>query len=327
MSDYSNHTDQMIAIFPKLNKEVFNFDLDPDNHEFQKVFSFYKVTLSENSFYGITPCFLFFRNDTSINAHAAKAADKYLVAINSGTITQLSDLFKTLDTNKTLNLISLDISKLGTSLNAVMLQFCYHFTFYHEMAHLIQKSEYLEGGLNEIPIKKEPYDERRHLLELDADAFSAISLSEHIIQLLEENYRVFNKEDIIDIFALLSATAFNYVLTFNSGSLDLYTYDLVHPHPIIRISYIITNLLSYAAQRFGTDIITMQIKKAIISKAIMIGKIVFSKDIMIRYERVLKEHKKEIEAYISHFDNLAERDESLALAKWNAGIEVNRKGF
>jgi hypothetical protein len=184
MSDYSNHTDQMIAIFPKLNKEVFNFDLDPDNHEFQKVFSFYKVTLSENSFYGITPCFLFFRNDTSINAHAAKAADKYLVAINSGTITQLSDLFKTLDTNKTLNLISLDISKLGTSLNAVMLQFCYHFTFYHEMAHLIQKSEYLEGGLNEIPIKKEPYDERRHLLELDADAFSAISLSEHIIQLL-----------------------------------------------------------------------------------------------------------------------------------------------
>lgn len=174
-----------------LHRNLFS-DLDGlDNEsEFLNVFEFYKETLELNHDYGIAPAFLFFVNSDTINARAGKRVNnQFLLGINRGTINWLIDNFKSNDTLVSDNNILLFDGLnpyLDSPINNLMYQAGCHYTFYHEMAHLIQQSDYLELNMEENPQPIDIFDFDRHLLEIDADTFSALCLGTHIMQYLTE---------------------------------------------------------------------------------------------------------------------------------------------
>jgi len=178
--------------------------------EFLKFFEFYSETLEQNHDYGIAPTFLFFGNSDTLNARASRSPNnEYLLGINRGTINWLIDNFKsnnTLVSDNNILLFNILAPHLDTPINNLMYQAGCHYTFYHEMAHLIQKSDYLELNMEENPQPIEVFDFNRHLLEIDADTFSALCLGTHIMQYSEkvfgENASKLLVEALIILFSI-----------------------------------------------------------------------------------------------------------------------------
>ena len=157
--------------------EIFHYEDTPLAIEFQKAYEFYTETLRNFSDYGIATTLIYFNNRRDRNAFACKRGDYSIVSINAGTIIFLKKTFNTIkfDTKNS----SLD-SIVDSDFKNLMYQLCLHFTLYHEMAHLIQNSGYLLGGLHELYISNGKYDSLRHLLEFDADQFSSLCLGAHL---------------------------------------------------------------------------------------------------------------------------------------------------
>lgn len=234
-----------------LHRNLFS-DLEGlDNElEFLNVFKFYRDTLKLNCDYGIEPAFLFFINSDTLNAKATRSPnDEFLLGINRGTINWLIDNFKSnhrLITDNNILLFNNLTPYLDTPINNLMYQAGCHFTFYHEMAHLIQKSDYLNLSMEENPQPVEIFDLNRHLLEIDADTYSALCLGTHIMQYSE---KIFGKNPsklvVESLIILFSIPIILYLLSFSGNSLELYYRESTHPHPAIRLTNFIMVLTHY----------------------------------------------------------------------------------
>lgn len=234
-----------------LNPELFyNLEDSPNQAEFLGIFNFYNETLEINKDYGIEPAHLFFVNLFSMNAMAGLSNNGYyLIGINMGTINWLIEKFKLNDTLITESDIFL-FDKLApytdTPINNLMYQAGCHYTFYHELAHLIQKSKYLELNMEENPENQENFDINRHLLEIDADTFSALCLGTHIMQYSEKLFGQNVSKPLIEaMIVLFSVPIILYLLSFDGNSNDLYYREKTHPHPAIRLTNFLMVLTHY----------------------------------------------------------------------------------
>ena len=218
--------------------------------EFLNVFEFYSETLELNHDYGIAPTFLFFINSDTINARAGRSVNnQFLLGINRGTINWLIDNFKS---NKTLvsdnNILLFDSLNpyLDTSLNNLMYQAGCHYTFYHEMAHLIQQSDCLELNMEENPQPIDVFDFDRHLLEIDADTFSALCLGTHIMQYSEKLFGENVSKVLVEaLIILFSIPIILYLLSFDGNRVEIYYRESTHPHPAIRLTNFLMVLTHY----------------------------------------------------------------------------------
>lgn len=250
LQDYRTHIADIINTVG-LHHQMFS-DLEGlDNEsEFINVFKFYKETLELNSDYGITPAFLFFVNSDAINGRALRSPNnEYLLGINRGTINWLIDNFKanhTLISDNNIALFNILATYLDTPINNLMYQAGCHFTFYHEMAHLIQQSDYLELTMEEDPQPIAEFDFDRHLLEIDADTYSALCLGTHIMQYSEKVFGVNASKVLVEaLIILFSIPIILYLLSFEGNSLQLYYRESTHPHPAIRLTNFLMVLTHY----------------------------------------------------------------------------------
>lgn len=224
MIDYNRQSEELRKI-EGFDEVIFDYEKSMFSDEFKRIFDFYTETLKGHSDFGIIPAYIFFVNDSSVNAWAWKLNNNYIVNINSGTIEYLKKKYQALDVNNTAEIESIK-DYIGTDVKTLMFEFSMHFTFYHEMAHLIQNSEFLESNMMEVNSENYDYDERIHLLELDADMFSSLSVSAHILDLFDTNFNN-NMEKFCDLLKVLMSTGINYVLSFNSDNQEFY---LKNPH-------------------------------------------------------------------------------------------------
>lgn len=324
--DYQKYIEKLINLKIIKRDDVFFFDSTPHEDAFQKIFDFYIETLNINSVYGISPAYIFFKNDTSRNAKAGKINGQFIIQINAGTVIYLIQQFNPGQSNPFFKELKLDERKIGTDINTLLYQFAIHFTFYHEMAHLIQKSDVLENGFVNLSEFELPYNEDRHLKELDADAFSALCLSAHVIQLFENNYgddAVFS--EFKELAILMCSTGINYVLSFNGMQKDLYYYETTHPHPIIRISCILNHMLEYAQQYFSSEVLTHEIRREIQSGAFEWTEKILNDITVKQFKEKYSKNVSEIMNYITHFRQLEVKDQTLALFKWNKLIELEQR--
>lgn len=221
-----------------------------NEEEFLETFEFYKETLENNKGYGIEPSHLFFVNSDTINARATLTPNgHFLIGINRGTIDWLISKFKlndTLITGTDIFLFDKLAPYMNTSINNLMYQAGCHFTFYHELAHLIQNSDYLELSMEENPSNLENFDIDRHLLEIDADTFSALCIGTHIIQYSEKMFGENASKPLLEAMQVLfSIPMILYILSFEGNSHDLYFREKTHPHPAIRLTNFIMVLTHY----------------------------------------------------------------------------------
>lgn len=307
-------------------KHIFEYDLSPYKEEFDDVFGFYQENLDLNTKYGITPSVIFFNNKGTINAKAGKIDGHFIISMNMGLIVGLIDIFENKKDliKKENNKEFLDFEKtLDSPIHHLMYQNAVHFTFYHEMAHLIQKSEFLEHNLYEHLDNSLGFSERRHLLELDADEFSSISIGVHILDYAEKMFgKEFNSEQLKKLLIIACSSIFLYLLNFKSYVRKVYFEKMSHPHPAIRIMWIAFSIIGYCirtleAKGKNMNLTTKEIYNKTLDFSESIADQFFDDNPVTEYKEAIGENALEMKSYMVKYQNLKNGDGTLSVNKWN----------
>lgn len=310
------------------DESIFDYHNTPFEKEFEDMFTFYQETLYLNRHYGITPSRLYFNTTYGVNARAVKAPDFYLISIKAGLLLKMIEMFKNnsnflIKAGQKMKLIE---DYFDVSTQELMYQLAIHFTFYHEMAHLIQKSEFLDSGLNENLDGTVVFSSRRHLLELDADEFSAVSIAAHTVQyasnIFGDDISSSNKK-IEELLVLVCSTVLLYMLTFSSNNKEIYYKESSHPHPVIRVLRVMNTIIGQYQQTFNHLGVSIKIDLPDIIRrsAEFAGEIaedIIGENPTERFVAYLATEMDNIKQYLKEFDELGAGDETLALNKWNA---------
>lgn len=212
--------------------------------------------------------------------------------------------------------------ELDNSIASLMYQNALHFTFYHEMGHLVQKSSLLELGLYEQPIQNE-FSVLRHILELDADEYSALSVGSHTIQYARTIYGDDVPVDKLEkLLVLVCASILIYLMSFPSNRRDIYYKESTHPHPIIRVTCIIFVIIGYssqALQQIGLNL-TLNLKNLVnqsidLAEALSIK--ILEHNYLSNYKASIGMEADNITAYIKEMREISSNDSTLAVDKWN----------
>lgn len=308
------------------NKYIFDYDTSPYFDEFDEIFSFYQETLELNSKkYGIFPNIIFYNNLKSTNAWASKFNNYFIVSFNMGLIINLIETFKEKEyllKNASSKMIEFE-KRLDIPIHNLMYQNAVHFTFYHEMAHLIQKSDLLENKIFEHLDNSDEYSETNHLLEIDADKFSSISMGSHILQYAEKRFgKKLTKEEFENLLLIFCSSIFLYLLSFKSNKVSLYYKKYKHPHPVIRILIITFTIVGYCTEGLKQKGIILNINpKEVINKTFgfceTISNQFFQDEPISKFYNSLQNDAREISAYIKKFEDLSLHETSLSVYKWN----------
>ena len=324
LSDYQQQISSLIEETGVLVEDVFFYENSPNSEEFDKVYGFCRETLNMNrDNYDIKPSYIFFKNNFSINASAVKINDSYIIGFNMGLIDNLVNIFKT-----NTDLLNGDLEgfrdyekDLDSPLNVLIHQYATHFTFYHEMAHLIQKAPSLENGVFEHLDSDSDFSIFRHYLELDADEFSSLSLSTHTLDYVERNFNQPSNEQYVKMLIISCSAVFLYLQTFTSNENEIYYKEKSHPHPIIRITMIIFTIVNYFKMTLKRKGIHLEIKNGDIAiDALSLSEKLATNISSIsksRYTEVLRREEHNIRDYLSDYHEFKASDTNLSVFKRN----------
>lgn len=302
--------------------EIFDFTESPISEKLLNIINFYSDTLERNYHYGLEPSHIIIRPYLNKNAGARFMNDIGLISINLGTI---SWLFEKFSKNEKVNNGDIRFFKImrkftDIDLSELMYQASLHFTFYHELAHLVQKSEFVDNHLDEEPTAQDDFNEFKHLLELDADEFSSLCVSTHILQYAEK-YFVLDEQITEGFLVLILIPVILYILSFGNTD-EIYYSKNSHPHPTIRLTLVALTICHYANQSLLKTGKTFQVDhKEILFRAIEISeefeeKYLDSKNLTI-FKTVLKENMEGILVYVDKFNKMRKDNKDLAVYKWN----------
>lgn len=304
--------------------DYYDYEDDINKEEFDSAFLFYKEALERNEYYGIVPNYIFYNNDLRVNAMAAKYKDSFIISMNKGTIAFLLSSFRKDDLLEGSGLeYWIEFEKeLDNSISNLMYQNALHFTFYHEMAHLVQKSELLELGLYEQPMQND-FSARRHILELDADEYSALSVGSHTLQYARTIYGDEVPNDKLEkLLVLVCASILIYLMSFPSNRRGIYYKESTHPHPIIRVTCIVFVIIGYSKQALEQIELDLVLdSKSIVNQSIELAEALSVKtlgyDYLSGYKDSVGLEADNIVAYIKEMREISNKDSTLAVDKWN----------
>ena len=267
-----NYSDEVTSLLEKasyLNKnDVYDFTSSPLSNIYESFYQFCQENLRNYcNDYEIQPSYIFFNEDTRVNAYATLKNETYIISINKGTIFELYNLFSNNHVFKNSEILQEYVklqSCFDSPIETLMFQLSTQFTYYHELGHLIQKSPSLINGLNENYHKD--FALVKHLMEFDADLHAANNIAFHVLQYWNNFMpQCQSKENLERVIAISIASIFSYfTLLFQSFSKELYYYSNTHPHPLIRISYIVPTFIDVMNIHFEVN------QKNVINKAFTI---------------------------------------------------------
>lgn len=148
--DYSKtiEINKRLGLIPNLH----DFRGLENEEEYQSFLDLAQGEIFRHYTYGIEPALLVFNSGIDVNAYATQIGDYFLISYNLGTVSFLLNNFHKnsglLNHSGLQDFVQLD-RKSDYPFNELMSQMCMSFTFYHELAHLVQKSAFLKTGLNE----------------------------------------------------------------------------------------------------------------------------------------------------------------------------------
>lgn len=212
-----------------------------------------------------------------------------------------NDLF---DQDESKEIYKVLASSFDVPIGYVMFQLATYLTFYHEQAHLIQKSPLLASFLTEYNASPSSsnYSSLKHSLEFDADLHAShclIFVLEAFWQKLPEQYH--NTEYASELLGLALGSAFTYMMYLEERYSNIYYKEGTHPHPIIRITYMLDALIRIAELNFNgvkldaKKVLTQGFKIA--SSYCEVGK---QRDMVNAYASMLRSEYPNIENFINN---------------------------
>jgi hypothetical protein len=274
-----SHLDNLIELEKKaLILNGYDYTLDDSFVLIEKYFQFCQTNLSEvNKEYLIQPARFYIKNEPSVNAIATLRNDYYVIGVNIGTLITMRVFFaqsRFIFENSAVSDFKAIDGKLDTPLELLMYQVCTQFTYYHELAHLIQYSplnknsqsnkEKLHTG-HEITTDEayamdagtdDPYDLVKHTKEFDADLHGGYFICLHMIDYwkrLDISYQTPKNLELL--LSLGIAAVFSYFIFLLRGYPNIYYEASDHPHPLIRILYIIDQFIKTSEKNLPVGII------------------------------------------------------------------------
>lgn len=254
MYSYKDISNELITNAKIAKEDIFEYDYSPLKEIFERYFQFCQTNLSEYSNeHNIQPAKFYYVERNGVNAIAGVKNSYYIIGVYKATITSLYDLFyernNIFDDDAELKHYSNLNSTLNVPLGFLMFQTASLFTYYHEQGHLIQKSDYLASWLNEqyIDSDERPYFQEKHVLEFDADLNGAHLICYHLIDYWKKQEQVFQtQENFQKMLSIGAASVFSYFMLLQTNRQDIYYKKYWHPHPVVRISYIIDCFIKVA---------------------------------------------------------------------------------
>lgn len=228
--------------------DIFEYEFSEIKDIYQGYFQFCQENLTEEcNDFDIQPAKFYYRTEYGINARAGLQSGYFIIGVNMQTIHSLYDLFyEKNDIFETAPFLLENYKKLIDKFDVptghLMFQLATLFTFYHERAHLIQKSDLLSTTLFEQPTatNEHEFSIERHVIEMDADLDASHNICFHLVEYfkkLDPNDKT--SENLQKILSLGIASIFSYFLLYYKDSMKIYYKEYTHPHPLVRISYIL----------------------------------------------------------------------------------------
>ena len=232
--------------------DFYDFDDFPLNEEFENFFHFGQEYLDcDNLDFSVAPARLYFNTNTSVNALARTAGEYYLIEIYKGAIFWIHHFYVEKEdrfNNEALSHFRDITNRKGINPGFFLFQFVSIYFFYHEVGHLIQRTKSDNDYLEFANIQLTSDQIRiRHMRELDADWYSAHCIAMHVIQFAEEETKdgsAVTTENLIEVASLaLSGLYLYYIDQASHQSAEIYYEEYTHPHPSVRLSYMINFFL------------------------------------------------------------------------------------
>ncbi len=286
--------------------DFYEYEDFPLEKEFSEFYKYCQEYLDRDDLgFKIAPARLFYNTNTGENA-AAYLKNKYsLVEIFKGTIFELNTFYmgkKVLFQNEPLLKYEKVIQRGGIEAAYFLFQYASLFFHYHEVGHLIQRSI---GSTDHTEFADEKCigDKvvEKHIREHDADWFASNQLAFHIKDFAERCHPK-NEKDfeglLSDTTAMALAAVYTHFIKWAKGYSKIYYQETCHPHPSVRLSYIIIYLLEALTANipFKLD------QSSILKQAIKISEVLMMEpenNIIEKSSLELFEELKAVEDYIN----------------------------
>ncbi|MHA8061047.1 hypothetical protein PQG22_07200 [Aquirufa beregesia] len=227
--------------------DYFDFFELPNEDKYNAYYHFCRENLNiQTSKNYLEHSIFLFTESFEINAQASLTKEGvFVIKINKGLIQ--NSIKKYFENQKINQFVKIDYSdiveKIDNQINILAFQLILQFTYYHELAHLFQLSKKKSDlKLQERNIDDKKFNIINHKLEINADTYSTIAIASHILQYIEE---IFGSEVEIrivnDIIKILGAFLLEYLVSFSSVT-PVYLKCCSHPHPVLRMLNIVTEL-------------------------------------------------------------------------------------
>jgi len=258
MIDYNRNIELLLSNtfvkedYHKCLYSVFRFQDLPVERIFSDHYQFFQEYLDNHLLdYQIQPTKLFYNSCDSINGWAAKENGIGIISINRGSLIQLEYLF---DQDPVLFYAQPELKRIEKLSNIcdspiwrLMHQTSLLYLFYHEVGHIIQNSSKVSFDvIEETTDQDSSFDQKSHELEIDADMFAAIRLAKHGLQYWRKlQSKNKSKDNLLTIVSIILSGIVVYRLKLFQYSGPFYYRKNKHPHIVIRIAALITNIIDY----------------------------------------------------------------------------------
>jgi len=271
----------------------------PNEELFEMFFNFCQEYLDRTDHpFNINPARMYYSTATDINACAYKQNGLFLVEINKGTIFKLLWFFTDKSAafqDHTFEQYNEVCQRKQIEPVYLLFQFVTLFFIYHETGHLVQRiqstfqePEFLAKRCTDALEIKE-----QQARELDADWFAATPLAMHIIQ-----FGNHDRNDIEALAAIAIAGIYCFFISHAKGYQGIYYREECHPHPSVRLSYMIVFTLDALKHNLQIDIDQPKIlhNATVLAEKLMLD---VAKNIVVQYTMELYDNLGQIEAYVN----------------------------
>lgn len=316
MANYKTNFKTLVETVKIPSDDIFLYDEMSNSEVFERYYQHCQGHLNNScSKYNIQPAFFYFKNHNGINACAKRTKERnFIIKIYSGKINELYKIYYLKDSFWVNNLYLQDefgniIEKLKQTLPSLMFKYSTLFTFHHELGHLIQFSYGNESvSIQEHSSKTKPFDINRHVYEMDADLHSAHAICNYIgvdfINNLEPEDQT--EKNFTLLFSVgMASVLTSFLLHMHMHKSPFYIQEKEHPHSLIRISYIMDEIIHILDFNAGKKIPTkFRInKKEIVQGSIRLSNLIYKNalqsDIVDNFMDELFEHAFSIQGYIN----------------------------
>lgn len=209
------------------SSDIYDYRETPLENVIGQYYTFCRQSIDVySSKININPNVLIFTTYTNSNALAKLDVGTFSISINVGLFRKCYSNF--LQNEMLDKYIEEKFEELTTPLDnkisGLGFQIATNFTYYHELAHLLQFTRRNENvQLQENVEQNSDYSEKKHFLEINADSFASIALGSHIVQYLEKSYGIHLTNKIAEnVITILGACLLNHIANFYPDITTIY---------------------------------------------------------------------------------------------------------